>query len=74
MVACSVTSQNNLKTLLDLTGSAEMKNVSKFPTAPVKQKLLRVTLQLHVKSIINKTIGQPSSSRQCQYGFNYQTQ
>ena len=28
----TVTSQNNLKNLLHLTGSAEMKKVSKFPT------------------------------------------
>ena len=32
MVARTVTSQNNLKNLLHLTGSAEMKKVSKFPT------------------------------------------
>ena len=32
MVAHTVTSQNNLKNLLHLTGSAEMKKVSKFPT------------------------------------------
>ena len=32
MVARTVTSQNNLKNLLHLTGSAEMENVLKFPT------------------------------------------
>ena len=32
MVASTVTSQNNLKNLLHLTGSAEMKKMSKFPT------------------------------------------
>ena len=32
MVAHTVTSQNKLKNLLHLTGSAEMKKVSKFPT------------------------------------------
>ena len=40
MVALTVTSQNNSKNLLHLTGSAEMKNVSKFPTCQSYPALL----------------------------------
>ena len=45
IVAHAVTSQNNLKNLLHLTGSAEMKKVSKFPTC---QSYPRVTLNYYI--------------------------
>ena len=40
MVARTVTSQNNLKNTLHLTGSAKMKKVSKFPTCQSYPALL----------------------------------
>ena len=58
MVARTVTSQNNLKNMLHLTGSAEMKKVSKFPTCqsyPALPYYARVVLVGHTIVVPNKS-------------------